>query len=85
MEIERQVKTFVTKNILFSGKLYLTADQSFLESGIIDSTGVLELVEFLERRFHIEITDEEMIPENLDSIERISMFIAAKISQTVEE
>lgn len=53
-------------------------EDSFLDVGIIDSTGVMELVEFLEKRFEIELDDDEIIPENLDSIERIIKFVEGK-------
>ncbi|HEB76332.1 MAG TPA: acyl carrier protein, partial [Nitrospirae bacterium] len=52
---------------------------SFLESGIIDSTGVLELVAFLEERYRIDVVDEELIPENLDSIDNLVRFVKAKM------
>lgn len=53
-------------------------DESFLESGIIDSTGVLELVMFLEENFDIKVEDDEIIPENLDSLKNIEKFLATK-------
>lgn len=58
-------------------------DQSFLRSGAIDSTGMLELVEFLEDRFGIEIDDTDLVPENLDSIERLSAFVARRTTPAV--
>ena len=54
-------------------------DDSFLEKGIIDSTGVLELVSFLEETFNIKIEDEELVPDNLDSINKITTFIQKKV------
>lgn len=53
--------------------------ESFLESGIIDSTGVLELIAFLESRYEITIDDEELVPANLDSVERVSNFVGRKL------
>lgn len=57
----------------------MASHESFLESGIIDSTGVLELVGFLERRFGIEVADDELIPANLDSIDRVVGFVELKL------
>ncbi|WP_233490222.1 acyl carrier protein [Thiocapsa marina] len=58
----------------------LDNDDSFLDKGIIDSTGILELVTFLEQEFGIQIADEELLPENLDSIDRLVNFIHRKQS-----
>jgi len=56
----------------------LKDDSSFLEEGVIDSTGVLELVGFLEENYEIKVEDEELIPENLDSIQNICAYLKAK-------
>ena len=63
------VRNFVLQNFLFGRTENIGDGQSFLESGIIDSTGILELVTFLEHTYHIQIGDEELVPENLDSID----------------
>ncbi len=70
------IKEFIIENFLFGEESDLNNDTSFLEEGIIDSTGVLELIEFLEEEFEIEIDDEDMIPENLDSLNNLEKFIA---------
>lgn len=57
----------------------LNDDDSFLEKGIIDSTGVLELVNYIEDTFSIKIEDEELIPDNLDSLNKLEIFITKKI------
>ena len=75
----QQVRTFVVQNFLFGKDDALTDEQSFLESGIIDSTGILELVAFLEKTYGVEISDEELLPENLDSINSISEFLRTKL------
>jgi acyl carrier protein len=72
-----QLRTFVVENFLF-GEDSLTDEQSFLESGIIDSTGVLQLVAFLERTYGIEIHDDELVPQNLDSIRNIYEYLRSK-------
>ena len=77
-EIKQNIKTFITENFLFGNDEGLADDSSFLEEGIIDSTGVLELVNYLEEEFNISIDDEELIPENLDSINNITAFLKKK-------
>ena len=57
-----------------------TDRQSFLESGMIDSTGILELITHIEDQYEVDVEDEEMIPENLDSIERIARFVVTKVA-----
>ena len=76
--IER-IRAFIFSNFLFDAdEGTLDNDASFLEQGIIDSTGVLELVEWLEETFSMKVQDEELIPENLDSVNRLTRFIAQK-------
>ena len=77
-EIEK-IRAFIFSNFLFDADQgALENDASFLEQGIIDSTGVLELVEWLEETFSIKVEDDELIPENLDSVNRLGQFIARK-------
>ena len=73
-----EIREFIVHNFLFGQDNGLTDDASFLEQGIIDSTGVLELVMFVEEQFGIKIADEELLPENLDSVERLARFIESK-------
>ena len=78
--IAQDIKDFVVSNFLFGQEgSGLTEDQSFLESGIIDSTGVLELVGFLEQRYNITVGDRELLPENLDSIQNVTRFVTRKL------
>ena len=72
------IRQFIIDNFLFGDDEGLETDSSFLEEGIIDSTGMLELINFLEETFAIEIEDEEMVPENLDSISNIIIFLETK-------
>ena len=58
----------------------LTDDSSFLERGIIDSTGVIELIAFIEETFNIEVEDDEIVPENLDSLRNVERFVLAKLA-----
>jgi acyl carrier protein len=78
MDIKEQVRTFVTSNFYVAAPSVLEDNASLLDKGIIDSTGVLEVIFFIEETFGITVEDSEMLPENLDSIERISNFIARK-------
>jgi len=75
-QAKQKIKDFIIENFLFGEESDLNGDTSFLEEGIIDSTGVLELIEFLEEEFEIEIDDEDMLPENLDSLNNLEKFIA---------
>lgn len=72
------VRKFVIDNYLFGEADKLKDEDSFMETGMIDSTGILELVRFLESTYEIKIADEELIPDNLDSINKIVSFIEAK-------
>jgi len=77
--ITRIIKNFILENFLFGAdEDALGHDDSFLEKGIIDSTGVLELVSFIEEEFSISVGDEELIPENLDSVNILARFIKRK-------
>ena len=85
-DIGLAVRRFISENFLFrdDGDA-ITHDQSLLDAGVIDSTGVLELVCFLETTFDIEVQDDEMLPENLDSIRAISSYVDRKLeSRKVE-
>jgi acyl carrier protein len=74
-----KIRQFIFDNFLFDAEEGdLQNDASFLDQGIIDSTGVLELVEWLEDDFGLTIDDEELIPENLDSVNNLAAFIARK-------
>jgi acyl carrier protein len=81
MDIIATVKQFVIESFLFGESDHLKDDTSFLESGTIDSTGILELVAFLEETFSIKIDDEEVVPENLDSLKNIKEFLQMKLQR----
>lgn len=79
--IAQDIRDFVIANFLFGRNGdQLTDDKSFLDSGIIDSTGVLELVAFLEEKFGISVGDRELLPENLDSVQNAARFVAGKLA-----
>ena len=78
-----EIRAFIVSNFLFGqeGKGFAD-DQSFMETGIIDSTGLLELVSFVEEKYGISIGDRELVPENLDSLHNISHLVARKLAAT---
>ena len=78
MDYSKEVRAFIVKNFLLDEAGSLQDDTSFLDSGIVDSTGMLELIMFLENRYRIKIEPEEMLPENLDSIQRVVQFLSKK-------
>ena len=81
-QIRRELRHFVTTNFLLSDEgPSLTDEASFLEQGIVDSTGVLELVNFLERRYAITLDDAELVPDNLDSIGKLTAFLERKLQE----
>lgn len=80
VSIEPAVRQFIAQNFMYRERIQtLTDEQSLLEQGLIDSTGVLELVCFLEENFTIRVGDNEVIPENLDSVQQISSYVRRKL------
>jgi acyl carrier protein len=77
------VKEFIIDNFLFGEGESLDLETDFFDKGIIDSTGVIELVDFLEKSFDISVDDEELIPQNLSSLQKIEVFLSKKLSQKV--
>jgi acyl carrier protein len=85
MSIEISVRDFILENLLFTDDAtQLPLDASFLEEGIVDSTGVLELVMFVEETFNITVDDEEIMPENFDSVKLLAQYVQRKTEQTPE-
>jgi acyl carrier protein len=78
LDARDKVRAFIKENYYLPDDLAFTDDTSLLRQGIVDSTGVLELVSFLERDFEIEVQDLEILPENLDTIARIAAYIHRK-------
>jgi acyl carrier protein len=79
-DIEITLRTYIARNLLFSDADYPhTDDASFLESGVVDSLGVMELIVFVEGRYGIDVQDREVVPANFDSVTRLSAFIRAKL------
>lgn len=80
MLMKQKIRTFILENYLFTeDETQLTDDQSLMDTGIIDSTGVLELIMFIEETFGIKVKDDEMVPANLDSVLNVTTFIGRKL------
>ena len=77
---EALIRNFIVEKFLFEDDGKLSNEDSFLENGVIDSTGVLELVAFLEETFAFRMEDDEVVPENLDSIRNAASFVDRKLS-----
>ncbi|BCH30614.1 acyl carrier protein [Mesorhizobium sp. L-8-10] len=74
-----QIRAFIVENFLFGDEDYALGDDlSLVENDIVDSTGILEMVSFLEERFGIAVADADIVPANLDSVARIAAFVAAR-------
>jgi acyl carrier protein len=78
VDIKESVRQFITKNFYVPDPSKLTDNVSFLDSGIIDSTSVLELTAFLEETFEIQVSDDELLPENLDTLASVDAFVQRK-------
>jgi len=79
ISLEGRIRSFIVDNFLFGeGENGLGGEDSLLENGVIDSTGILELVAFIQQTFEIAIQDDEIIPANLDSIDKIAVFVRRK-------
>ena len=78
--IEHNIREFIVSNFLFGvDDGSLKREDSFLQNGVIDSTGVLELVGFLEQSYKIEVSDHELVPVNLDSIQNVAAYVSRKL------
>jgi acyl carrier protein len=78
MDIKNAVRQFIVKHFYVANPGSLSDEVSLLENGIIDSTGVLEVITFIEGTFGVAVEDDEMLPDNLDSIARIAAFVMRK-------
>ncbi len=79
MSVEADVRNYILENFMFTTDASaLNNADSFLERGLIDSTGILELIFFIEQQFKIKVADKEMIPENLDSVNNIVAYVERK-------
>jgi acyl carrier protein len=83
MDYLEVLRTFIIENFLFGDANGLSEDTSFLESGIVDSTGMLEIVSFLETKFGINVDDDELIPENFDCLAKLNAYLVKKHNDQV--
>ncbi len=81
--VAQRLRKFIEETFLAGSFRTLADSDSFLDSGIIDSTGILELIAFLEGTYGIRVEDEDAIPDNLDSIERISAYLSRKLDRAL--
>lgn len=80
VQIEQEVRRFVVDNFLFGeGEQNLSNDDSFLEKGIVDSMGILTLVSFVQEKYGFEVPDQDLVPENWDSIALISAYVQSRV------
>jgi acyl carrier protein len=81
--IESDVRRFITENFPLGGSGFeLAGSDSLLEVGVIDSVGVLELIEYLESTYELQIPDSDVLPENLDSIDAIARYVSLRLDAT---
>jgi len=80
MDRAERIRTYIIDNFLLGEESDLDGTASLLESGIVDSTGVMELAMFLEEAFGIRVADEDFVPENLDTIENLAGFVERKLA-----
>lgn len=84
MSMKEQIRQFIAENFLFNPDGFdLSDDASFLDEGVVDSTGTLELVMFVEETFGVDVGDNEIEPENFDSVNKLAAYIARKSSLPV--
>jgi acyl carrier protein len=76
--VKAKIREFMLSNFVKDSGLVLEDDTSFLDNGIIDSTGVMELVAFIEATFRIRVEDEEIIPDNFESVNALTRYIRSK-------
>jgi acyl carrier protein len=80
MSIETKLRHYILENFLFTDdQEALANDDSFLERGIVDSTGIMEVITFIEEEFGFAVHNDEMVPENLDSIESLVQYVQGKL------
>jgi acyl carrier protein len=82
VQVRERIRQFVGESFLFGQPVDISDDDSFLESGIIDSTGVLELITFIEDSFGIRVQDSDLVPDNLDSIEKLTRYVQRQLRPT---
>lgn len=79
-DIRKKLREFIKNNFLLGNDSNLTDDDSFMGKGIVDSTGILEVVSFVEENFGFKLPDEDLMPENLDSINNLVKYVTSRVS-----
>jgi acyl carrier protein len=83
MNVRQEIKQFIAENFLFTGDINkINDDASFMDEGIIDSMGIMELIVFIEETYKINVKDDEIEPDNLDSVNNLYNFIMRKTEST---
>ncbi len=79
MQIEQRIREFIVKNLYYAEDNPIADDDSFLETGVVDSMGVMELVAFIQSEFGVEVAQREIVVENFDSIRKLANFVRRKL------
>jgi acyl carrier protein len=79
--IREQVRDFITQNFLFAGGPRLEDDVSLLEHDIVDDTGMLELVLFVEETYGLSVPEEDLLPDNFDTVNRVAAYVVRKLDE----
>ena len=86
MSIRQTIRSYILENLLFTDdESVLNNSDSFLAEGILDSTGILEIMFFIEETYGFQVNDDEMLPENLDSVDNLVAFVERKQTAPLEE
>jgi|SRR5579859_5136122 len=80
MNMENQIRRFILQNLYFTEDTSLSDDASFLETGVVDSMGVMELVAFVQSEFGVTVEPQEVVVENFDSVSKLANFVRRKLS-----
>ena len=80
IDIRAKLREFMKNNFLLGNDANLKDDDSFMNKGIVDSTGILEVVSFVEETFAIKVADEDLLPDNLDSINNLINYVTSRIT-----
>ena len=81
LTVKRKIKAFISQYLIKDGEISWGDDTSFIEEGLIDSVGVMELVAFLEVTFNFRVEDEEINPDNLDSVIKLVAYVGSKLNK----
>jgi acyl carrier protein len=80
MTIVTKIRGYIRESFLFGSDQKLSDEDSLLDAGVIDSTGAMELVSFLETEFSLDVNDHDLVPENLDSVAAMAAFVTRKLA-----